>query len=70
MCAYQKAILTIGMQLHTMSLRTIRSISFPLGNKQMPVGYWFFLLASAQYNSSFMNKISMPSPVFRGKTLW
>ena len=30
---------------------------------------WSFLQASAQYNSSFMNKISVPSPVFRGKTL-
>ena len=28
-----------------------------------------FLPASPQYNSSFM-KISVPSPVFRGKTLW
>ena len=42
---------------------------FHLDNKQMPVRYWFFLLASAQYNSSFM-KISVPSPVFRWKTLW
>ena len=31
MCAYRKAILTIGMQLHVMSLRTIWSISFPFG---------------------------------------
>ena len=29
MCAYRKAILTIGMQLHAMSLRTIWSISVP-----------------------------------------
>ena len=26
----------------------------------MPVGIWFFLLAKAQYNFSFMNKISAP----------
>ena len=32
-------------------------------------GIDFFLLASAQYKSSFMNKISVPSPVFHGKTL-
>ena len=31
MCAYRKAILTIGMQLHAMSLHTIWSISFPFG---------------------------------------
>ena len=31
LCAYRKAILTIGMQLHAMSLRTIWSISFPFG---------------------------------------
>ena len=31
-------------------------------------GIDFFLLAT-QYNSSFMNKILVPSPVFRGKTL-
>ena len=68
MCAYRKAMLTISMQLHAMSLRTIWSISFPLGNKQMPVRYWFFLLAT-QYNSSFMNKITLSSPAFRGKTL-
>ena len=30
-CAYGKAILTIGMQLHAISLRTIWSISFPFG---------------------------------------
>ena len=30
-------------------------------------GIDFFLLASAQYNSSFINKISVPSPVFGGK---
>ena len=32
-------------------------------------GIDFILLASLQYSSSFMN-ISVPSPVFRGKTLW
>ena len=38
---------------------------FLLGNKQMPVvGIDFFQLASTQYNSSFMNKILVPSPVF------
>ena len=31
MCAYRKVILTIGMQLHAVSLRTIWSISFPFG---------------------------------------
>ena len=31
MCAYRKAILTIGMQLHAMSFRTIWSIRFGLG---------------------------------------
>ena len=41
---------------------------FHLGNKQMPVRYWFFLLAT-QYNSSFMNKMMLSSPTFRGKTL-
>ena len=69
MCAYRKAILRIGMQLHAMSLRTIWSISFPFGfinNYQS--GIDFFLLAR-QYNSSFINKISVPSPVFCGKTL-
>ena len=33
MCAYRKAILMIGMQLHAMSLLTIWSISFPFGEK-------------------------------------
>ena len=39
MCANRKAIQTIGMQLHAMSLRTIWSIHFHLGNKQMLVGH-------------------------------
>ena len=39
MRAYRKAILTIGMQLHAMSLRTIWSNYFHFGNKQMAVGY-------------------------------
>ena len=30
-CVYQKAIPPISMQLHTMSLHTIWSISFPFG---------------------------------------
>ena len=30
MCAYRKAILTISMQLHAMSMRTIWSISFSI----------------------------------------
>ena len=69
-CAYRKAILTIGMQLHAMSLRTIWSISFPIWviNKCQS-GIDFFLLESGQYNYSFMNKISVPRPVFRGITL-
>ena len=40
---------------------------FYSGNKQIQSGIdFFFLLASTQYKSSFMN-ISVPSPVFRGK---
>ena len=42
---------------------------FHLCNIQMPVGYWFFLLASPQYNSNYMNKISPPVKYFSGKTL-
>ena len=37
MCAYRKAILTIGMQLHAMSLHNASRVLF------------LFLLASAQY---------------------
>ena len=44
MCAYWKAILTIGMQLHALSLRTIWSISFPL----CPVQYF----VEKHYNES------------------
>ena len=56
------------MQLHAMSLRTIWSIfvSIWVINKCQSGIDIFFLLASVQYNSSFMN-ISVPSPVFRGK---
>ena len=46
MCAYQKAILTIGMQLHAMSLRTIWSISTNASRVLI-----LFLLASAQYTT-------------------
>ena len=55
------------MQSHVMSLRTIWSISFLFWgiNKCQPC-IDFILIASAQYNSSFMNKILVPSPVFRG----
>ena len=66
MCAYRKAILKIGMQLHAMSLGTIWSISFPLGNKQMPVSYFFFTSKSA-IKLQFINKISVSSPVFHWK---
>ena len=64
MCAYRKAIPLIGMQLHAMSLRTIRSISFPFVyyTNASPV-LIFFLLASAQYNSNFMNKYRHQSSI-------
>ena len=42
MCAYRKAILTNGMQLHAMSLRTFGPFHFHLGNKQKPVSIDFF----------------------------
>ena len=51
------------MQCHCVPFGPFR---FHLGNKQMQSGIDFFLLAGAQYNSTLMNKISMPSPVFRG----
>ena len=54
MCAYQQAILTIGMQLHAMSLRTIRSILFPFGKWTNASRVLIFLPASPQYNSSFL----------------
>ena len=69
MCAYRKAILTIGMQLHAMSLRTIWSISFPFG--LLTNASWvliLFLTSERAIYSSFM-KISVPSQVFHGKTL-
>ena len=64
MCAYRKAIPSIGMQLRAMSLRTIRSISFPfvLYTNASRV-LIFFLLASAQYNSNFMNKYRQQSSI-------
>ena len=68
MCAYRKAILTIGMQLHAMSLPIIWSICFHSANKQMPVGIDFIFTSERAIYSSFM-KISVPSLVFRGKTL-
>ena len=39
MCAYRKAILTIGMQLHAMSLRTISGLQifFKIGGLKWPV---------------------------------
>ena len=70
MCAYRKAILTISMQLHAMSMRTIWSISFSIRliNKYQS-GIDFIFTSERAICSSFM-KISVPSPVFRGKTLW
>ena len=62
MCAYGKAIPLIDM--HAMSPVPLGPFLFHLGNKQMPVRYWYFLPASAQYNSNFMNKISTSSQVF------
>ena len=40
------------------------------GNKQMPVGYWFFfLLASVQYYSSLLIKYRCPVQYFAGNTM-
>ena len=66
MCAYRKAILTIGMQLHAMSLRIIWSVSIRLINKCQS-GFDFIFTSERKIYSSFM-KISVPSPVIRGKT--
>ena len=64
MCVYRKAIPSIGIQLHAISLRTIWSIVFPCLSicviYKCQSGIDFFLLGSAQYNSNFMNKISAP----------
>ena len=61
MCVYRKAIPSICMQLHAMSLRTIRSISCNI-KCQLGIGF-LFLLASAQYNSNFMNKYGHQSSI-------
>ena len=70
MCAYRKAILTIGMQLHAMSLRTIlvHFVSIQLINKCQS-GIDFIFTSERAIYSTFM-KISVPSQVFRGKTKW
>ena len=67
MHAYQKAILSSGMQLHAMSLHTIWSISFPFGYYIDASRVLIFLLGCAQLNSSFMDKISMTSQVLSRK---
>ena len=41
---------------------------FHSANKQMPVGIDFIFTSERAIYSSFM-KISVPSPVFRGKTI-
>ena len=64
MCAYRKAILTIGMQFHCVPFGPFR---FHSANKQMAVGIDFIFSIERAIYSSFM-KISVPSPVFRGKT--
>ena len=65
MCAYRKAILTISMQFHAMSLHTIWSI-WVINKCQS--GIEFFLPASAQYNFSFMN-IGALSSISRKNTM-
>ena len=67
MCAYRKAILTIGMQLYVMSLRTIWSISFPFGVIKCQSGIDFYFTSEHAIYLQFMNKISVPSPVFAEK---
>ena len=71
MCAYRKAILTIGMQLHEMSIvnayHSVHFVSIRLINKYQS-GIDFIFTSERAIYSSFM-KISVPSPVFRGKTL-
>ena len=54
------------MRCHCVPIGPLIFISIWVINKWQS-GTDFFLVASAQYNSSCMNKISVPSPVFRAE---
>ena len=66
MCAYQKAIMPdqYAITCDVIAYHLVHFVVIWVINKCQS-GFDFFLLASAKYNSSFINKILVPSQVFR-----